>query len=217
MKSTFAAKDADSIRTVLIDGFTFDSITSRQGEIAEKLANLGLVHLITRQYKRCANPNDDDYGFADPECRALFFLDSETINNVVYCNRCNREVELDGKQVFEKYTVRLDVAGILRYIGMRFRQAGFNIEKLAHGWANFNVEGKSCILCIPSHCAETKYLSYHYVYSNPILYVYLPYVCPTQEARPSLKYTLLEDLICQDDSWLHEKIKEALTVDVTLP
>lgn len=217
MKSTFAANDADSIRTVLIDGFTFDSATSRQGEIARKLANLGLVHLITCQYKRCANPNDDDYGLADPECRTLFFLDSEATDDVVYCNYCNREVELDGKQVFEKYTVRLDTSGILRYIGMRFKQAGFNVENLAHGWTNFNVEGKSCILCFPSHCAEAKYLSYHYVYSNPILYVYLPYVCPTPEALPSLKYIVLEDLICQNESWLRDKIEEALTVDVTLP
>lgn len=216
MKSTFAAKDADSIRTVLIDGFAFDSIISRQGEMAIKLANLGLVHLITRQYKRCANPNDDDYGFADPECQALFFLDSEA-NDVVYCNHCNREVDLDGKQVFEKYVVRLDISGIFQYIALRFKQAGFNVENLARGWTNFNVQGKTCILCIPSHCAQAKYLSYHYVYSNPILYVYLPYVCPPQEAPPPLKYILLEDLICQDESWLKDIIQEALTVDVTLP
>lgn len=216
MRSTFAANDAELIRPLLIDGFTFDSMISQQGELINKLRNLGLISIVSRQYKRCAYDQDDDYGCAEPECPTVFYLD-EVNDDVVYCDYCKRETELDGKRVFDKYFIRLDSAEIFRFISQRFNQAGFDIKKIAHGWTKFEVKGKSCILCIPSHCTEAKYLSYHYVYSNPILYVYLPFVCPNQETLAALKYILLEDLICQDESWLKRKIEDALIVDVNLP
>ncbi|GEM_PF-5250578 len=217
MKSIFAAKDADSIRAVLIDGFGFDSKISQQGKIVVELEKLGLVRIITRPYKMCANPRDHDYGFADPNCETLFYADKKESSKVLYCNFCKRTVDLDGKQIFEKYLVRLDISQILQYIEKKFQIAGFNVGKILDGFAKFEMEGKTCILCIPSHCTKAKYINYHYVYSNPILYVYLPYVAPTQNALPLLKYILLEDLICRNASWIREKVEEALSVDMNFP
>lgn len=217
MQSTFAAKDAELLRTVLLDGLVLDQFNSRQCIIAKDLKNIGLVQVISREYKMCANPNDHDYGYADPECHNRFFLDSESIDDLVYCDYCDREVDLDGKQIFRKDIVRLNMPEVIQFICRRFDQAGFNVGTITQGWTAFEVEGKSCVLCIPSHCTKAKFLSYHYVYSNPILYVYFPSMRPYREALPPLKYVLLEDLICRDDSWLHDRVEEALTVDVDLP
>ncbi len=217
MKSKFVANDADLIRTVLLDGFSFHAMTSQQGGMLGKLTDLGLVSVITKTYVKCANPKDDDFTFADPECRKTFDLNPNINDEIVRCGYCKREVDLDQKQVFEKYIVHMDVSKAFLYITKRFEQAGFDIGKIKDGWTTFKSEGKSCILCIPSHCTEGKYLGYHYAYSNPILHVYLSHGNTTQNVLPNLKHIFIEDLICRDEVWLRENVELALSNDITLP
>lgn len=108
-------------RRLLRTGMRVSAGSDEQRQLAERLAELGLVSLDYRRYVRCANPTDEDY-WQTPDRNCPGEIDIED-DGPYDCPECGRTVDYPTvrKEIFRDLTTTVRQAGVAEYLRKALR------------------------------------------------------------------------------------------------
>jgi hypothetical protein len=143
-------------------------------ELAQKLADLGLVELQRLQSVRCASPRDGDFPPAHRDCDGLIDLRPEADEGAgdYRCSVCERIVypEADRKQVFESLVVHLNQAGIEAFLIDRCGDLATG-RVFADGVLTVPVRGINAFVCLIDYCGDDPWRRHSTAIGQPCVYV----------------------------------------------
>jgi hypothetical protein len=169
-----AAAGRELLRSLLRHGARVSSPSAEMLELAQKLADLGLVELQRLQSVRCASPRDGDFPPAHRDCDGLIDLRPEADEGAgdYRCSVCERIVypEADAKQVFESLVVHLNQAGIEAFLIDRCGDLASG-RAFADGVLTVPVRGINAFVCLIDYCGDDPWRRHSTAIGQPCVYV----------------------------------------------
>jgi hypothetical protein len=169
-----AAAERELLRSLLRHGARVPSPGANVLELAQKLADLGLVELQRLQSVRCASPGDGDFPPAHRNCDGLIDLRPEADEGAgdYRCSLCERIVypKADGKQVFESLVVHLNQSGVEALLIDRCGELAAG-RTFAGGILALSVQGTNAAVCLVDYCSDARWLGRGFGTNQRCVYV----------------------------------------------
>jgi len=142
---------AEHLSPFLQDGATVVISSAEDRGAAEHLTGLGLIAIQSREYVRCANPEDRDFSRSNRLCRGRIVIPESPSGGTLRCPECERAVYPEnGKRCYRFSRVQVQPENVLRYIAGLIDPHGSVDER---GVFRVNVSGHEVTVCVADYAA----------------------------------------------------------------
>lgn len=191
----------DEVARLLREGAIIPRPSQAMLDAARALEQIGLLVAATRQYVRCADPQDTDFPPKNRNCTGHIYLQDglDEAGHDFRCPECERPVfPFRGtKRRHPELHVTLRPDGVIRYIAEEAARLG-TAKELCRGMVRVEFGSLTAHLCVVEICTDPKYLASDWARNQPTLYVAIDKSAIDQRflSEDWLARTSLADILC---------------------
>jgi len=208
---------ADEVRRLLQEGGMIAKPTERVMKAARALEDRGIIQATSREYVRCADPQDRDFPPRNRNCRGRVYihvgLDEE--GSDYRCPDCERAVYpiKFGKRRHLELQVGIRTDGVTQFLTGELERIKIDFNDAGHGLLRIPHGRRDVFLCVIDHCTDEQCLTRDWAQSQPTVYIGINHKAMTDRFLEEewLVRVCLGDLLCgvQDLGELIKKTAEA--------
>lgn len=192
----------DEVRCLLREGGIVPSPTDRILKAVRELEKLGLIMTTSREYVRCANPQDRDFPPKNRSCGGRIYLHAglDEAGHDYRCAECERPVFPDkfGKRRHAELQVGIRAPGVTAFVDAELKRFGLEYRSTVQGVFKIAHPVREVYVCVIDLCADAQYVTREWARSQPTVYIGINNKAMNERFLDEawLVRTCLGDLVC---------------------
>jgi len=165
----------DEVVRLLRDGAVVPAPSDGLITATKQLRKLGLIEVTTREYVRCADPQDPDFPPKTRNCEGRIYLHDgmDEPGHDYRCPDCDRPVFPDRhrKRKHGEIHVKVLPDGVTGLVSKKLATLKKDMKPLGDGVLRIDVGDIGVIVCVVDYCNEDKYMTRDWACSHPTCYI----------------------------------------------
>lgn len=165
----------DEVRRLLHEGGMIAKPTECIFRAAHALEDRGLIQTTSRDYVRCADPQDRDFPPRNRNCRGRIYIQKglDEAGSDYRCPDCDRAVYpiKFGKRRHPELQVSIRPEGVAQFIAAEVEQLKFEFRDVGQGLLRITQGRRDVYICVLDLCADAQCLTRDWAQSQPTVYI----------------------------------------------
>lgn len=165
----------DDFARLLRDGAIIRDPSTELQQVAGQLEELGLVQSTTREFVRCADPQDRDFPPRNRHCRGRIYVedDLDEQGHEFRCSECERAVFPFSYNKRRHTELRTKVVpdGVAAFVRVELDKLKAEVRDIAEGVVRVELGMTGVYLCLLDYCSDERFHARDWAKTNRTCYV----------------------------------------------